>query len=140
MNGLNQNEGTRGRCIALGLITSGLIFCFAFSSSAQADGGWKTTGWIGYEGQAETDLDNVDADFEFWNIGGGLKSQTMLTDSLKMSIGGDYRAVGYNFGGFSPFSDPWGKLEWGNAYRHRTADPGRASASSTGRAACRGPT
>lgn len=107
MNAWNENVRKQRRWTAAGLVASGLILCFAFSASAQ-DGGWKTTGWIGYEGQGETDLDRV-GDFDFWNIGMGMESSTMLGDSVAMSIGGDYRAVGYNFGGgFS--EDPWGTV------------------------------
>lgn len=105
MNGLNENVRRRGRWTAVGLITSGLILCFGFSASAQDGGGWKSTGWIGYEGQGETDLDGG-GDFDFWLIGLGLKSSTMLSDNVGMSLGGDYRAVGYDF---SPFN-PWGTV------------------------------
>jgi len=108
MNGLNERDRKCGRFTAIGLLTSGLILCFAFSASAE--GGWTTTGWMGYEGQGDTDLDNLDdGDFDFYNIGGGIKSSTMLGDSVKMSLGGDYRIVGYNFSDF-PGPDPWGTV------------------------------
>lgn len=110
MNGLNENVRRRGRWTAIGLITLGLVLCFGFSASAQDDGGWKSTGWIGYEGQGETDLDRTGGgDFEFWNIGGGLKSSTMLGDSVVMAIQGDYRVVGYDFGGLGGV-EPWGTV------------------------------
>jgi hypothetical protein len=52
----------------------------------------------------------VKPDFDYWNIGGGIKSATMLGDSVKMTLGGDYRAVGYNFGSTGALPDPWGTV------------------------------
>ncbi len=114
MNGSNENARRWGQRTVSGLLMLGLILGFALSASADShQGGWKTTGWIGYEGQGETDLDvagTPDPEFDFWDIGGGLKSQTMLGDSVSMSVGGDYRVVGYNFDGFGDFKNPWGTV------------------------------
>ena len=98
MRSLNRSGRRRERWTAIGLAASSLILCFELSASADSHGGWKTTGWLGYEGQGDTDIE-VAGDFEFWMVSGGLKSAKMVNDSLVVTLQGDYRAVGYDFVG-----------------------------------------
>lgn len=98
MRCLNGRGRERKNWTAFGLLTSSLILCFTLAASADSYDGWKTTGWIGFEGQGETDID-VAGDFEFWMVGGGVKSAKMVNDSLMLALQGDYRAVGYDFVG-----------------------------------------
>ena len=69
MSYFNENDQRWGHWTAIGFMTLGLTLCFALTASAQSEGGWKTKSWIGYEGQAKTDLDGG-GDFDFWMIGG----------------------------------------------------------------------
>jgi len=87
------------------LLTSSLILCFAVSATADSHGGWKTSGWLGFEGQGNTDVDAVGvSDYEYWMLAGGLKSAKMVNDSLRVALQGDYRIVGYDFdGSVDPF-------------------------------------
>jgi hypothetical protein len=98
MNCFNENDRKWGHGAVIGFLTLGLVLSFALAASADSDGGWKTTSWIGYEGQGDSDLDEG-GDFEYWMIETGLKSSTKMGDSTIVSLGGDYRAVGYDFGG-----------------------------------------
>jgi hypothetical protein len=86
-----------------------MILCFALTASAQSDGGWKTKSWVGYEGQGKTDLDNG-GDFDFWMLAMGLKSSKMMGDSMALTLGGDYRAVGYDFSDGAAAGRPWGTV------------------------------
>jgi len=76
------------------------------SLQKSADQSWKTAAFTGYEFQGETDLDGS-GDFKYWMISGGVNSARMIGDNTKIALKGDYRAVGYDFDGISPFPDPW---------------------------------
>jgi hypothetical protein len=86
-----------------------MILCFALTASAQSDGGWKTKSWTGYEGQGKTDLVKGEGDFDFWMLGMGLKSSKMMGDSMALTLGGDYRVVGYDFSD-GVRAAPWGTV------------------------------
>ena len=74
------------------------------SLQKSADQSWKTAAFTGYEFQGETDLDRG-GDFKYWMISAGVNSARMIGDNTKIALKGDYRAVGYDFGGLG--IDPW---------------------------------
>ncbi len=88
----------------LGALVLGLGLSVPLSAGAAEDG-WKSRVWTGFQFQGETDLDSGGGDFDFWLVEAGAKSSRMLNDSWSISLGGDYRAIGYNFDGSG--GDPW---------------------------------
>lgn len=109
MNGLNAETASPGRWMAIGLIALGLILGSPLSANAD----WKTTSWIGFEGQGDTNLksDKIDfGEFSFWDLGMGVKISNKLNDSFAVAIQGDYRAVGYDFSNVPGGKDPWGTV------------------------------
>ena len=71
-----------------------------------ADQSWKTKAFTGFEYQGETGLDGP-GDFKFWMVSGGVSSARMIGDNVKVALKGDYRAIGYDFGGLTGGVDPW---------------------------------
>jgi len=84
------------------------VYSWTGSESLQRspDQSWKTSAFTGFEFQGETDLDGG-GDFKFWMVSGGVNTARMIGDDTKVALKGDYRAIGYDFGGLAVASDPW---------------------------------
>jgi hypothetical protein len=68
---------------------------------------WKVKFWTGVEYQGETDLETTGGgDFEYWMVSGGADATKMVSESVKVALKTDYRAVGYDFSTVAG-TDPW---------------------------------
>lgn len=79
------------------------------ASSATAASDWQGNVSIGADYQFNTNLDDSNAEFDFWHTNLSVRAQRPLGDESKWSLtlGGEYRAFGFRFDGLGGGLDPW---------------------------------
>lgn len=71
-----------------------------------ADPSWKTNAFSNFEFQGKTGVDGG-GDYKYWMVAGGAGTARMIGEDVKIALKGDYRAIGYDFGGIGAGTDPW---------------------------------